>query len=116
MRVLVTRPEEDASALAAALAARGFDALVEPMLSVAPAPGVTPPLDLDGVQALLFTSANGVRALARLTERRDLPAFTVGDARSLSAPMVPSIERRSTISETVPRAASQARSSASANR
>jgi uroporphyrinogen-III synthase len=80
MRVLVTRPKEDANALIAALAARGFETLVEPMLTVLPAPGITGPLDLDAVQALLFTSANGVRALARLTERRDLPVFTVGDA------------------------------------
>jgi uroporphyrinogen-III synthase len=85
MRVLVTRPEEDASTLVAALAARGHEALVEPMLRVAPAPGVAPPLDLDGVQALLFTSANGVRAFARLAERRDLPVFTVGDASAEAA-------------------------------
>ena len=80
MRVLVTRPKEDASALVAALHARGHEALVESMLTVAAAPGLESPLDLDGVQALLFTSANGVRALARLTERRDLPVFTVGNA------------------------------------
>ena len=85
MRVLVTRPEEDASALVAALHERGHEALVEPMLTVMPAPGVTTPLDLDGVQALLFTSANGVRALARLSERRDLPVFTVGDANAEAA-------------------------------
>ena len=85
MRVLVTRPEEDAAALVAALAARGHEALVEPLLTVAPAPGVTAPLDLDGVQALLFTSANGARALARLSERRDLPVFTVGDASAEAA-------------------------------
>ena len=33
---------------------------------------------LDGVQAILATSANGVRALARRTPRRDLPLFAVG--------------------------------------
>ena len=85
MRVLVTRPEEDAAALVAALQARGHEALVEPMLTVAPAPGVTPPRDLDGVQALLFTSANGARAFARLSERRDLPVFAVGDASAEAA-------------------------------
>ncbi len=85
MRVLVTRPEEDAAALVAALKARGHEALVEPMLTVAPAAGVTPPRDLDGVQALLFTSANGARAFARLSERRDLPVFAVGDASAEAA-------------------------------
>ncbi len=85
MRVLVTRPEEDAAALVAALKARGHEALVEPMLTVAPAPGGTPPRDLDSVQALLFTSANGARAFARLSERRDLPVFAVGDASAEAA-------------------------------
>ncbi len=85
MRVLVTRPEEDAAALVVALQARGHEALVEPMLTVVPAAGVTPPRDLDGVQALLFTSANGARAFARLSERRDLPVFAVGDASAEAA-------------------------------
>ncbi len=85
MRVLVTRPEEDAAALVAALKARGHEALVEPMLTVAPAPDVTPLGDLDGVQALLFTSANGARAFARLSKRRDLPVLAVGDASAEAA-------------------------------
>ena len=85
MRILVTRPRADAEALVAALAARGHEALVAPMLEIrAPAPGAAPP-DLDGVQALLFTSANGVRALAALTARRDLPVFAVGDASARAA-------------------------------
>lgn len=37
------------------------------------------PIDLSGVQAVLFTSANGVRAFAALTSRRDLPVYAVGD-------------------------------------
>ncbi|MBI1207960.1 MAG: uroporphyrinogen-III synthase [Azospirillum sp.] len=41
--------------------------------------------DLVGTQALLFTSANGVRALARLSDRRDLPAFAVGSATAAAA-------------------------------
>ncbi len=80
MRVLITRPEEDAHALAAALRARGHESLLEPLLRIEPAAGVPSPLDLDGVQAILFTSANGVRAFARLSQRRDLPVFAVGDA------------------------------------
>jgi uroporphyrinogen-III synthase len=36
------------------------------------------PLSLEGVQAILATSANGVRALARRTSERDVAVFTVG--------------------------------------
>ncbi|MFQ5774296.1 MAG: uroporphyrinogen-III synthase [Kiloniellaceae bacterium] len=85
MRVLVTRPEKDAQALAAALAARGHEVVVEPMLTVAPAEGVETQLDLAGVQALLFTSANGARAFARLCEQRALPVFAVGEASAAAA-------------------------------
>ena len=63
MRVLITRPEDDARPLAERLAARGIEALVEPLLIIVPVAGAE--LDLDGVQALLVTSANGARALAR---------------------------------------------------
>ena len=69
-RALVTRPREEAEELAAALAARGLEALVEPLMEVhyqAAAP------DLEGVQAVLCTSANGVRALARASGERRLP-------------------------------------------
>ena len=85
MRVLVTRPAEDAHALVAALDRRGHEALVEPMLTVAPADDMDSPLDLDGVQALLFTSANGVRAFAALSEDRILPVFAVGEASAAAA-------------------------------
>ena len=85
MRVLVTRPEDDARSLVAALEARGHEALVAPMLIIAPAPGVEAPLDLGGVQALVFTSANGVRVFARLSETRGLPVFAVGDASAAAA-------------------------------
>jgi len=77
MRALVTRPIEDAAPLEAALKARGIEAVVVPMMSITPA-GAPP--QLDGIAALLFTSANGVRAFAALSDRRDLPAFAVGPA------------------------------------
>jgi uroporphyrinogen-III synthase len=78
MRALVTRPEEDVAPLAAALRGRGIEPVIEPLLAIAPEPAS--PLTLDGVQALLFTSANGVRAFAEREKRRDLPVFAVGDA------------------------------------
>ncbi len=83
MLVLITRPSDDARPLAAAIEARGMESLVAPMLEIAPLPDVA--VDLTGVQALAFTSANGVRALAAIEPRRDLPVFAVGDATATAA-------------------------------
>lgn len=81
--LLLTRPEADAEALAAALADLGVDSLVAPMMDVVHIPG--PPLELDNVSGLLLTSANGVRALAARTDIRDIPVFAVGDATAKAA-------------------------------
>jgi uroporphyrinogen-III synthase len=81
-RALVTRPREEAEALAAALNARGVEALIEPMMQIRFRDAV---LDLGGVQAVLCTSANGVRALARATGERDVPLFAVGDTTASRA-------------------------------
>lgn len=83
MRVLVTRPGEDGARLAELLRARGQEPVIEPLIEINLLDG--PPLMLDGVQALLLTSANGARALARRTERRDAAVFAVGDATALVA-------------------------------
>jgi uroporphyrinogen-III synthase len=85
MRVLVTRPKEDARRFAAALVARGHQVLLEPLLSVEFLPPEEAPMDLTGIQALLFTSANGVRAFAARTALRDVPVYTVGDASAHAA-------------------------------
>ena len=82
-RILITRPREDAEPLAAELVRRGFTPLVQPMLEIRTLQG--PPLNLEGVQALLCTSANGVRATAARTTRRDLPVLAVGDATARAA-------------------------------
>ncbi len=55
------------------------------MLTIVPRPSETAPIDLAGVQALVFTSANGVRVFAQRCPRRDLPAFTVGAATAREA-------------------------------
>ena len=83
MRVLITRPREDADPLADLLRRLGVDAQIEPLLRIRYRDG--PPIDLGGVQALLATSANGVRAFARRNAERDLPIFAVGDASARSA-------------------------------
>ncbi|MBT6093317.1 MAG: uroporphyrinogen-III synthase [Rhodospirillaceae bacterium] len=83
MRVLVTRPEEDAATLLGALAARGIEAISTPLLTIAYVDA--PPLDLAGVQALLLTSANGARAFVRNNSARDIKVLAVGDATARTA-------------------------------
>jgi uroporphyrinogen-III synthase len=76
MRLLVTRPRDDAESFAAFLRARGHEPIVAPIMEVQFLTGQ--PLALDGVQAVLATSANGVRALSLRTGRRDLTIYAVG--------------------------------------
>ncbi len=76
MRILVTRPLEDGKEIAARLAEMGHQALLAPLL--APRFHDGPESDLTDVQAILATSANGIRALARRTARRDFSIFAVG--------------------------------------
>jgi uroporphyrinogen-III synthase len=76
MRFLVTRPREDAETIAARLQERGHEAVLAPLMEVQLYPGEE--LTLDGVQAILATSANGVRAIANRTARRDIPVYGVG--------------------------------------
>ena len=82
MRIWITRAEPGASRTAEKLRALGHAPVVAPLLEVHALPG---PIDLDGVAALAFTSANGVRAFAERSAERSLPAFTVGDATAAAA-------------------------------
>lgn len=83
MRVLITRPEPDASSLASVLAKRGIEPVLAPLMSIRIRGDRQ--LSLDGVQAVLFTSANGVRAFAATRAERTLPVFCVGDATAEAA-------------------------------
>lgn len=83
LRALVTRPRTEAAELADALAQRGIAAVMEPLLDIRYRSGSTP--DLAEVQAVLCTSANGVRALARLSPERDLPLLAVGETTAARA-------------------------------
>ena len=78
MRALITRPKEDSTAIAERLAELGIEPVIEPLMTVEPVADAE--LDLDGVQAILLTSRNGVRALADATERRDIAVYAVGDS------------------------------------
>ncbi|MPY68769.1 MAG: hypothetical protein GEU92_01645 [Alphaproteobacteria bacterium] len=80
--VLITRPAADAGPLADAVATRGLDPVLAPLLEIRET-GDT--VTLDGVQSVLLTSANGARALAGATPRRDVPVLAVGDATAAAA-------------------------------
>ena len=83
LRALLTRPREESETLAAALATRDIDAMIEPLMQVDYR--VSEPLDLKDVQAVLCTSANGVRALARASGERGVRLLAVGDATAARA-------------------------------
>ena len=86
MRILLTRPREDSESVAARLAGLGHEAIVAPLIEIELLDGVE--LSLAGVQALLATSSNGVRALAAHREAAaalNLPLFAVGDATARMA-------------------------------
>jgi uroporphyrinogen-III synthase len=87
VKALVTRPREDAAPLVRALADRGIEAIVAPLLAIASLPEAERRLSdaLIGAQALLFTSANGARLFAAASPRRELPVFAVGDASAAAA-------------------------------
>jgi uroporphyrinogen-III synthase len=68
------------------VAAAGLVPLVAPLLETADLPEAAAALDaLPASAVLAFTSANGVRAFARLTPRRDLKAWCVGPATAGAA-------------------------------
>lgn len=77
MIVLITRPEPDASAFAAACKAHGIAPVVAPLMEIVPS---SRDVSLLKVGALAFTSANGVRAFSANSQARDLPVFAVGAA------------------------------------
>jgi uroporphyrinogen-III synthase len=79
MRLLVTRPEQDAQRTAAALAARGHEVRVAPLLKIEAIRGAD--LGPPPWRAVLMTSANAAHAAARhpkLGELRAVPVLAVG--------------------------------------
>lgn len=82
LRVAVTRAEPEAAATAARVRAMGAEPVMAPLLSIGPVRFDT---GLAGVQALLFTSSNGVRAFAAATTARAARVLAVGDATAEAA-------------------------------
>jgi uroporphyrinogen-III synthase len=80
VRMLVTRPEPEASETAARLRALDIEPVVAPLLSFAPLPTSLP--DPEGFAGLVVTSGNALRALAHRDEverLQVLPLYAVGE-------------------------------------
>jgi uroporphyrinogen-III synthase len=80
VRLLVTRPEPDASETAARLRALDIEAVVDPLLLFRTLTTTLPPAD--GFAALAITSANALRALSdrgEIPRFQTLPVYTVGN-------------------------------------
>jgi uroporphyrinogen-III synthase len=76
LRVLVTRPREQAEPLVAALVAEGFDVVLEPLIAVEPISD--DPIDVDGYDCVVVTSANGARELARRATAQPASVAAIG--------------------------------------
>ncbi|MFC4352121.1 uroporphyrinogen-III synthase [Fodinicurvata halophila] len=83
MRLLLTRPQEDAQETLRALESQGHEVWLEPLLEIRDRNEAV--VDLQGVQALMVTSRNGLRAYMRLCGQRDLPVYAVGPASAATA-------------------------------
>jgi uroporphyrinogen-III synthase len=78
MRLLITRPEPDATHMKERLAELGHTAILAPIITIKFSRTQIP---LNGIQAIVTTSRNALRALARspsLAKAVDIPIFTVG--------------------------------------
>jgi uroporphyrinogen-III synthase len=87
MKILVTREAREAQRLSQELAALDLSPMIEPLLTIKLRAEGAQLLDpfLREAQAVLFTSANGARAFAAASARRDLRVFAVGDATAAAA-------------------------------
>ena len=83
LKIWITRAQPGAEATAARVRALGHAPFVAPLLAVRMVED--PQIDLAGVKALAFTSANGLRAFAQACADRSLQVFAVGAATAQAA-------------------------------
>jgi len=81
-RVAITRVSEDAARTVEAVRARGAEPVLAPLLTIIPCGYDT---NVEGAQALVFTSANGVRAFPAVRDARNIPVLAVGDTTASAA-------------------------------
>jgi uroporphyrinogen-III synthase len=82
-RIWITRTQPGADSTAERVRAMGHEAIIAPLLAVHRVDNVE--INLKGVAALAFTSANGVRAFAEQCGERELRVFAVGAATAQAA-------------------------------
>lgn len=82
-KIWITRTQPGADVTAERVRSLGHEALVAPLLAVRPVEDAE--VDLHGVAALAFTSANGVRAFTEKSGERRLKVFAVGAATAQAA-------------------------------
>jgi uroporphyrinogen-III synthase len=82
LRIAITRALPEALASAERVRARGHEPVLAPLLRIAPRAFDA---SLVGVQALLFSSSNGVRAFAQASAGRGALVLAVGDATAQAA-------------------------------
>lgn len=76
MLALLTRPLEDSRRIADLLKKRGIESCIDPLMEILYYDAEP---DLNGIEGLLFTSANGVRAFCRLEGDRSVPVYAIGN-------------------------------------
>lgn len=96
MRAVVTRPRDQAAPVVSALRAAGFEPVVCPLLEIEPIDDG--PIDVDGYDWVVVTSANGAAELARRRTGKTACIAAVGDVTAaalaeygITADFVPSV-------------------------
>lgn len=79
--IVVTRPQPDADILARQLNEANLPSLIVPLIDIA----FETSAEIQDAKAIAVTSANGVRALSRLTSDLALPVYAVGPASANAA-------------------------------
>jgi uroporphyrinogen-III synthase len=82
LRIAITRAQPEAEKTARRVRERGAEPVQTPLLTIEPRPF---DLRIAGVQALLFTSSNGIHNFAAQTPARNIAAFAVGESTAAAA-------------------------------
>lgn len=78
MKILITRPEPDASDLAVKLVSRGYRVLTAPIVDVIQYKNNL--INLEKISVVITSSKNGIRSLARVNNNRNICLYVVGKA------------------------------------